>query len=98
MAFVCIAQVEYFPSADAEDRIVRPNSMWTAGCCVWNDESGTERAQSIAVMGNNDFTDEGISISPMNLAELEQLLVDENSETVNLFPSVKECRKNSYLL
>ena len=93
-----VLQIQYFPSADAEDRIVRPNSMWTAGCCVWRDESGTARAQSIAVMGNNDFTDDGISIRSMNLKELERMLVDENSEPVNFFPSVKECRVNSYTL
>ena len=34
----------------------------------------------------------------MTLAELENLLVDENSEPVKLFPSVEECRANTYLL
>jgi len=91
-------EIHYFPSADVEDRIVRPNSMWTAGCCVWNDESETQRAQSIAVMGNNDFDRERVGMRSMNLAELEKLLVDKNSEPVCLFPSVKECRSNSHLL
>jgi len=72
--------------------------MWSAGCCVWNDESGTPRAQSIAVMGNNDFEAERIGMRSMNLVELEKLLVNKNSEPVFLFPSVKECRDNSYLL
>ena len=72
--------------------------MWTAGCCVWNDESGTVRAQSIAVMGNNDYDKDRIGMRSMKLAELEKLLVDENSEPVELFPSVKECRTNSDLL
>lgn len=76
---------------------MRPNSMWTAGCCVWNDESGTERAQSIAVMGNNDFDKERIGMRSMKLKELEKMLVDKRSEPVNLFPSVKECRSSSYL-
>lgn len=96
--FSAFSQIHYFPSANAEDRIVRPNSMWTAGCCVWNDESGTQRAQSIAVMGNNDFDKDRIGMRSMNLAELEKLLVPKNSEPVLLFPSVKECRSNSYLL
>lgn len=77
---------------------MRPNSMWTAGCCVWDDESETQRAQSIAVMGNNDFDSERIGMRSMNLAELEKLLVDKDSEPVLLFPSVKECRSNSFLL
>ena len=91
-------QIEYFPTAEAEDRIVRPNSMWTAGCCVWIDEKGTEKAQSIAVMGNNDFHEDKIGMKSMNLAELGNLLVDENSDPVELFPSLVECRANSYLL
>ena len=72
--------------------------MWTAGCCVWKDESGRERAQSIAVMGNNDFDKDRIGMRAMNLADLENLLVDERSEPVELFPSVEECRSNSHLL
>ncbi|KAL9959910.1 hypothetical protein ACROYT_G033286 [Oculina patagonica] len=91
-------EIHYFPSEDAEDRIVRPNSMWTAGCCVWNDESGKVRAQSIAVMGNNDFHEERIGMRSMKLEELEKLLVDERSQPVALFPSVAECRSNSHLL
>lgn len=96
--FFAFLQIHYFPSADAKDRIVRPNSMWTAGCCVWNDEKETQRAQSIAVMGNNDFDGERIGMRSMNLAELEKLLVYKNSEPVVLFPKVKECRRNSFLL
>ena len=96
--FPAFLQIHYFPNDDEEDRIVRPNSMWTAGCCVWNDESGIQRAQSIAVMGNNDFDRKRIGMRSMDLAELEKLLVDKNSEPVLLFPSVKECRSNSYLL
>ena len=95
---IFLSQIEYFPSAVAKDRIVRPNSMWTAGCCVWNDERGRERAQSIAVMGNNDFDKDRIGIRSMKLAELEKILVDEWSEPVKLFPSVKECTTNGYPL
>lgn len=91
-------QIEYFPSAEEEDRIVRPNSMWTAGCCVWSDESGQVRAQSIAVMGNNDFEKDRIGIRSMTLAELQNLLVDEKSDPVQLFPSVEECATNSFSL
>ena len=98
MFLIIFLQIHYFPSTYAEDRIVRPNSMWTAGCCVWNDDSGTQRAQSIAVMGNNEFDKEKIGIRSMNLIELEKLLVDKRSKPVNLFPSVEECRRNSHLL
>ena len=77
---------------------MRPNSMWTAGCCVWNDESGTERAQSVAVMGNNEFDKNKIGMRSMKLAELEKMLVDKKSQPVALFPSVEKCRINSFLL
>lgn len=90
------SQIHYFPGPGSNGSIVRPNSMWTAGCCVWEDENHKEMAQSIAVMGNNDFKDENIAIKSMTLVELEKMLVYDGDEPVSLFPAVKECRINSY--
>ena len=54
-------------------------------------------AQSIAVMGNNDFT-KNLTIMSMTLVELEKMLVYDGNEPVSLFPAVKECRINSLKL
>lgn len=91
-------KIHYFPGPSSNGSIVRPNSMWTAGCCVWKNENGIERAQSIAVMGNNDFTNKKIGIRSMKLVELEKMLVYEGTEPVAIFPAVKECRMNSLSL
>lgn len=89
------SQIHYFPGPGSNGSIVRPNSMWTAGCCVWEDENHKEMAQSIAVMGNNDFESKNIAIKSMTLVELEKMLVYDGDEPVSLFPAVKECRINS---
>lgn len=90
-------KIHYFPGPGSNGSIVRPNSMWTAGCCVWEDENHKEMAQSIAVMGNNDFT-KNLTIMSMTLVELEKMLVYDGNEPVSLFPAVKECRINSLKL
>ena len=92
------SQIHYFPGPGSNGSIVRPNSMWTAGCCVWEDENHKEMAQSIAVMGNNDFESKNIAIKSMTLVELEKMLVYDGDEPVSLFPAVKECRINSLKL
>jgi len=93
-----VAMVEYFPGAMDQNRIVRPNSLWTAGCCVWMDKTGKREAESIAVMGNNDSDKGKVGTTSMNLVDLERLLVDQSSAAAgpaNLFPSVPECRLKS---
>lgn len=91
-------QIEPFPDPLNPNKIVRPNSMWTAGCCVWK-EMGKAKAQSIAVMGNNDSDKGKLGTTSMTLAELEGILVDKMSPPADLFPgSLKECRQNSFLL
>lgn len=90
--------IEPFPGPSNPNKIVRPNSMWTAGCCVWK-EMGKAKAESIAVMGNNDSDKGKLGTTSMTLAELEGILVDKMSSPADLFPgSLQECRQNSFLL
>ena len=83
-------QIEIFPTG-SPNGIVRPNSLWTAGCCVAPGAS----AQSIAVWGNNDKID--AETEPMLLTDLEKLLVTSKSPPANLFPAFPGCRTNPYL-
>lgn len=84
------ANRELFPGNP--NGILRPNSLWTAGCCVGSSK-GTE---SIAVWGNNDKADtETVSLS---LPDLESLLVAKPNPPANLFPAYPLCRKNFHPL
>ncbi|KAK2555672.1 hypothetical protein P5673_022699 [Acropora cervicornis] len=79
-------KIEYFPPNNP-NAIMRPNSLWTPGCCVVSSTS----AESIAVWGNNDNVDtETISLSPL---DLEKLLVAEPTQSADLFPAYPLCRK-----
>lgn len=84
------ATIEKFPNVNG---IVRPNSLWTAGCCVVPGAS-TQWPQSIAVWGNNHKIDAETEV--MSLTDLEQLLVTSTS-AADLFPAFPGCRTNSYL-
>lgn len=75
-------------------RIDIPNSLWTAGCCVWKDKFNNQLAQSIAVMGNNNPDPSQQNTRGMTLKDLEQLLGNK----VDLFPKVRACRDNSHSL
>ena len=71
--------------------------MWTAGCCVW-EEKEKAKAESIAVMGNNDSDKGKLGTTSMTLAKLEGILVDKMSPPADLFPGyLQECRQNSFL-
>ncbi|KAK2547403.1 Endonuclease domain-containing 1 protein [Acropora cervicornis] len=83
-------QIEKFPNING---ILRPNSLWTAGCCVVPGAS-TQWPQSIAVWGNNHKIDAETEV--MSLTNLEQLLVTSTSPA-DLFPAFPGCRTNSYL-
>ena len=85
-------QIDIFPSGHPNG-IVRPNSLWTAGCCVVPGASA-QWPQSIAVWGNNDKID--AETEPMSLTDLEKLLVTSKSPA-DLFPAFPGCRTNSYL-
>ena len=67
-----------------------PNSMWTAGCCVWNNGLNYE---SIAVMGNNVPDKDNTNTQPLKLNVLETILAGGNPNVVDLFPgSNGQCR------
>ncbi|XP_074628685.1 uncharacterized protein LOC141886435 [Acropora palmata] len=82
-----IGKIELFPPSDPNG-IVRPNSLWTAGCCVVPAIS----AESIAVWGNNVNTNP--STVSLSLPDLEKLLVTSSSSPANLFPAFPGCRTN----
>ncbi|XP_068733518.1 uncharacterized protein [Montipora capricornis] len=82
------AMIELFPPGNPNG-IVRPNSLWTAGCCVVSKTT----AWSIAVWGNNVKVDaETISLS---LKDLEKLLGTSPGPPANLFPGIPLCRNDS---
>jgi len=70
--------------------ILRPNSLWTAGCCVVP-ETGT--VQSIAVWGKNEETNPYTVSLP--LTKLEKFL--GKLSPANLFPKFPKCRLNLFL-
>lgn len=64
-------------------KIVIPNSMWTAGCCV----RGTRVFGSFAVIGNNAPNKEKIEMSQVTVDQLESIIGN-----VDLFPGNDDCR------
>ena len=86
----------YFP-AHAPVKILRPNALWTAGCCVYQSSTGT-RAESIAVIGNNDMLSNCNPTKSVNLTTLEWLIVDPRATPANIFPGNPDCRMNHYNL
>ena len=76
---------------------MQPNSMWTAGCCIWTDSTGL-KAQSLAVMGNNDYDLTKIQMTPLTLKQLEGILVPFGNTPADLFPGESLCRANSIIL
>ncbi|XP_044170119.1 uncharacterized protein [Acropora muricata] len=84
-------KIEYFPPNNPS-AIMRPNSLWTAGCCVVS----STNAESIAVWGNNDNTNP-YTVS-LSLPDLEKLLVTSSSSPANIFPAFPDCRKNVIML
>ena len=70
------------PKRMPEDpKIVIPNSMWTAGCCV----KGQKVLGSFAVIGNNDPIKHKIYMSEVTVDSLGQVI------GVNLFPGNDDC-------
>ena len=78
--------------------LVIPRSVWTAGCCLWTEPGRmgnlwpARRAQSFAVMSNNQKDKGKLYQTQMSVRELEELLRDQNSAAVNLFPGDENCR------
>lgn len=86
-----------------ENAIQIPLSIWTAGCCV--SEENPSRTRSFALIGNNvDLHDPGnrrkySSTRQVPVKVLQKLLGDDasfrgiSSQTVNLFPGNSECSR-----
>ena len=80
-------------------KLKTPRSVWTAGCCLWTEPGSVlgslwpaRRAQSFAVMSNNQKDKDKLYQTQMSVRELEELLRDQNSAAVNLFPGDENCR------
>ena len=74
--------------------LLTPRSVWTAGCCVWTEPGNVygnlEKAQSFAVMSNNQNEKSKLYQTQMSVRELEELL--KAPSAVNLFPGDENCR------
>ena len=76
------------PKRMPEDpKIVIPNSMWTAGCCV----SGRNVLGSFAVIGNNDPIKDHIYMSEVTVKRLEGIIGTDVIGGINLFPGNDNC-------
>ena len=77
-------------------KLETPRSVWTAGCCVWTEPGkvygNLEKAQSFAVMSNNQKDKSKLYQTQMSVRELEELLRAPALEAVNLFPGDENCR------
>lgn len=85
--------IALFPGPADPNAIVRPNSMWTAGCCVHLANRAV--IGSIAVMGNNNYNAAQTGTTSMYLDQLEDLLVNTGKKPPNLFPAFPSCRKRT---
>ncbi|XP_068708886.1 uncharacterized protein [Montipora foliosa] len=92
--------IQYYPNAASRNRLVQPNSLWTAGCCVRYRSRSSNTivfAESIAVIGNNDRNSSCTLTRAVHLWELEWLLVSPTATyPVDIFPGYSGCRNNSY--
>ncbi|XP_068684579.1 uncharacterized protein [Montipora foliosa] len=91
--------IQYYPSSSSRHRLVQPNSLWTAGCCVYRSRTSglITYAESIAVIGNNDKNSSCTLTRAVHLWELEWLLVPHNATyPADIFPGYSGCRNNSY--
>ena len=80
-------------------KLVTPRAVWTAGCCVWNEPGKiigsywqSAKAESFAVMSNNQDNPALLHQTEMSVAELEDLLTEPGTPKVNLFPGSQQCR------
>ena len=85
----------YFPTRGSV-QILQPNSMWTAGCCVYtSSRTHTTTAKSIAVMGNNDMRSHCTLTRALHLTTLETMIVAPGATPADIFPGFATCRTNS---
>lgn len=74
-------------------KLVTPRAVWTAGCCVWYGKLWlTKKAESFAVMSNNQPNAALLHQTEMSVSDLERLLRAPLLEEVNLFPGNGNCR------
>lgn len=80
-------------------KLVTPRAVWTAGCCIWAVPGRvfgrwwpTKRAESFAVMSNNQNNTNLLHQTEMSVPQLEGLL-GTPSDVVNLFPGNENCRR-----
>ena len=85
--------------------LVTPRALWTAGCCVWKEPGKvfgrlwpSKRAESFAVMSNNQRNPGLLYQTEMSVTDLEALLTAPGSPGVNLFPGDANCRNNNVVL
>lgn len=85
--------------------LVTPRAVWTAGCCVWKEPGKIfgkwwprKKAESFAVMSNNQKDRRLLHQKKMRVTDLEALLTKPGSPGVNLFPGDGNCRKNDVTL
>ncbi|XP_068684578.1 uncharacterized protein [Montipora foliosa] len=91
--------IHYYPSSSSQHRLVQPNSLWTAGCCVHRSgiTGSITYAESIAVIGNNDKNSSCTLTRAVHLSQLERLLVPSTAtHPADIFPGYSGCRTNSY--
>ncbi|XP_029189537.2 uncharacterized protein [Acropora muricata] len=94
-----VGGAHYFPPG-APTQILQPNALWTAGCCVYRYTSSrtgitSTRAESIAVMGNNDMRSHCTLTRALDLATLETLIVAPGAIPADIFPGNHDCARNS---
>ena len=72
-------------------KLVTPRAVWTAGCCVWN-----QQAQSFAVMSNNHYNKNQLHQTQMKVLDLQNRL--SSGTLVDLFPGNANCALNNITL
>ena len=82
---------EYFPDMSNPNKIVKPQMLWTAGCCIKQ-----ELTHSFAVTGNNVNGGKGdTSVSMQTVKVLQDVLTlgvkPKGGQNVQLFPGRPEC-------
>ena len=69
-----------------------PRAVWTAGCCVW-EEFGQIKAESFAVISNNQNEEALLHQTEMSVSQLESILKPPGTlVNVELFPGNEKCR------
>ena len=99
------SKTKFHPRGKGEVTLVTPRAVWTAGCCVWKEPGKIfgkwwprKKAESFAVMSNNQKDRRLLHQKKMRVTDLEALLTKPGSPGVNLFPGDGNCRKNDVTL